>query len=82
MVLIKLNHAGMSYDDLAEIIGRSASSIRHIVSEAYPYPEEWDAAFALLDLYTMLHEEEGKVDFPRLTEIKPFKQRLRRVRHG
>jgi hypothetical protein len=80
MVLIKLNHAGLSYDELGEIIGKASGSIRNMVSEAYPYPEEWDAAFALLDLYTMLHEEEGRIDFPKLTEIKPFKQRLRRVR--
>lgn len=83
MILIKLKHAGLSCGDLGDIVGKSAGSISHMVSEASPHPEEWDSAFALLDLYTMLHRDgDNEVALPRLTETKPFNQRIKRVRHG
>ena len=81
MILLKLNHAGVTYDEMGEISGRSGNTVMKIMDEAYKYPEEWDAAFALLDLYTMLHREgDEEVALPRLVYQKPFKQVIKRVR--
>lgn len=66
-ILIKVNAAGMSYDSIGEAIGASGNSLRHIVSKDYGAPTEWNAAFALLDLFSMLHETDGRLDLPTLT---------------
>lgn len=67
-ILIRINAAGMSYDSLGELLDKSGNSLRHIASKEYVLcPAEWDAAYALLDMYTMLcQKDDGRIDLPLL----------------
>lgn len=50
-----------SYSDVAEIVGRSRASITSMANDLHSHPEEWDAAFALIDLWIRLNGETNKL---------------------
>jgi len=44
----------IKYADVAEIAGRSRASITSIANDLHEAPEEWNKAFALIDLWIRL----------------------------
>lgn len=46
----------MSYKDIGEIVGRSRASVTSMANDLQTHPEEWDNAFALIDLWIRVSE--------------------------
>ena len=51
----------ISYSEVADIVGRSKGSLANIANDLQAHPEEWDAAFALIDLWIRLNGESNKL---------------------
>jgi hypothetical protein len=50
-VLLQDINKEVSYKEVAEIVGRSRSSITSIANDLHQSPEEWDVAYKLIDLW-------------------------------